>query len=293
MHLFRTVHWADENADFCTFTNAFLTMFRCATGEGWNVLMHQAMAPSDECDHDSLRRGDCGSWLAVPFFISYVVLQSFVVLKMIVALIIENFVLSLKQEGSRIHHGHTAAFVAAWGEHDPYGTGRIPLAHLFSVLRVLPPPLGLDPARYASAKIRDTDLSRFILSLGLHAYDSRAGDGVLVVTFYDVLGALLDKAFGEELEQMESMEAEVMQGVASKFRTRLEEKVANTTLGEASTTLLARPEGYERQRTLHESSVSVSDHYAVYVIQRKWRTRIEQARRLTAHLFSSNKGLTC
>lgn len=33
MHLFRHVHWRDPNADFCTFSAAFLTMFRCATGE--------------------------------------------------------------------------------------------------------------------------------------------------------------------------------------------------------------------------------------------------------------------
>ena len=97
MHLFRHVHWADEHADFCTFGGAFLTMFRCATGEGWNSLMHQAMVPSERCSEASLARGDCGSWLAIPFFVGYVVLTSFVVLKMIVALIIENFVLSLKQ----------------------------------------------------------------------------------------------------------------------------------------------------------------------------------------------------
>ena len=62
------------DANFCTFGTAFLTMFRCATGESWNGLMHDAA-------------GDVagGTWLAIPFFLSYVVLASFIVLNMMIA----------------------------------------------------------------------------------------------------------------------------------------------------------------------------------------------------------------
>ena len=89
------VAWHEANADFCTLSGALLTMFRCATGEGWNALMHNAMVPSDSCEPS----GDCGTWLAVPFFVSYTILTSFVILKMIIALIIDNYVdLYLGQE---------------------------------------------------------------------------------------------------------------------------------------------------------------------------------------------------
>ena len=74
-------------------------MFRCATGESWNGIMHDCMVtpashpdaprtcdPSDTCAVGTC----CGSPFAVPFFMSYAVLASFVVLNMIVAVILDN-----------------------------------------------------------------------------------------------------------------------------------------------------------------------------------------------------------
>ena len=43
MQLFGHIKFGDylnEDANFCTFGTAFLTMFRCATGESWNGIMH-------------------------------------------------------------------------------------------------------------------------------------------------------------------------------------------------------------------------------------------------------------
>ena len=74
MHLFRHVRWADPFADFCSFPAALLTMLRCATGEGWNALMHQALTPSADCAPEHLQAGDCGTWLAAPFFVSHTIL---------------------------------------------------------------------------------------------------------------------------------------------------------------------------------------------------------------------------
>ena len=48
-------------------------MFRAATGESWNGLMHDCMlqpnAPhGPQCSEEA---GDCGSWVAIPFFVSH------------------------------------------------------------------------------------------------------------------------------------------------------------------------------------------------------------------------------
>lgn len=78
MQLFgHVVHgqYLTDHANFCTFPRAALTMFRCATGEGWNGLMHDAMVTAER-GHCSEADGDCGSWLAIPFFVSYVVLAA-------------------------------------------------------------------------------------------------------------------------------------------------------------------------------------------------------------------------
>ena len=48
----------------------------CATGESWNAIMHDVMRDDlPGCEE----AGDCGSLVAVPFFVSYVILTYFVV----------------------------------------------------------------------------------------------------------------------------------------------------------------------------------------------------------------------
>lgn len=60
-----------DDANFCHFGSSFLTLFGAATGDTWNRLMHGLMVePGGGC---SEAEGDCGSWLALPFFISYMV----------------------------------------------------------------------------------------------------------------------------------------------------------------------------------------------------------------------------
>ena len=57
--------------------------------------MHDAMVTTSTPPRLSAPRwpcseagGDCGSWVALPFFVSFVLLTTFVVLKMIIALIL-------------------------------------------------------------------------------------------------------------------------------------------------------------------------------------------------------------
>ena len=44
--------------------------------------------------------GSCGSWLAVPYFVSFVVLSSFVVLKMLIAVLLENYLVALARDAN-------------------------------------------------------------------------------------------------------------------------------------------------------------------------------------------------
>ena len=53
--------------------------------------MHDILSATPEEARCSIEAGDCGSWVAIPFFVSYVVGATFIVLKMIVALIVENY----------------------------------------------------------------------------------------------------------------------------------------------------------------------------------------------------------
>ena len=86
-----------ELVGFCTFPSALLTMLRCATGESWNTIMHDAMITPDTRDEldqplCTVEAGDCGSPIvSLIYFISFTVLSSFVILNMMIALILEEY----------------------------------------------------------------------------------------------------------------------------------------------------------------------------------------------------------
>ena len=148
MQLFGSVRHGEThnaNASFCLFSSSMVTLFRCTTGEGWNALMHDLMvapdpnAPNDSCSYDA---GDCGSWVSVPYFLPYMILSSFIVLKMIIAIIIENYLIALKKDTQQLQV-----------EHAEDGRGRIkwPLAAPTCVTSL--PSFALFRLRWASARL--------------------------------------------------------------------------------------------------------------------------------------------
>ena len=84
----RPQEFLDESRNFSTFGNAVLLLLQCITGDGWSGLMGDCLVQPPFCDRDA---GDCGSWLAVPYFVSFQVIGSFVLLNLLVAVILENF----------------------------------------------------------------------------------------------------------------------------------------------------------------------------------------------------------
>ena len=65
-----------------------LLLLQCLTGDGWSTLMDDCLVAPPFCDP---AKGECGSWIAVPFFCSFQVGGSFVILNLLVAVILENF----------------------------------------------------------------------------------------------------------------------------------------------------------------------------------------------------------
>ena len=201
MELFSGVMWGEylnAEANFCSFGVAMLTMFRCATGEDWNGIMHDAMVTPDRGCHPELR--NCGSWMAVPFFVSYIILSSFVILKMLIALIIENYKRSKREETRLVHTVHRDAFVEEWANVDPEGTGQLAVSSLHDLVRALQPPLGPDPREFHKGTIKERDISSFIMSLDLLAYEAHSGGGKAVL-FHDVLLALTTRALDMQAQR--------------------------------------------------------------------------------------------
>ncbi|CAG8569817.1 3141_t:CDS:10 [Ambispora leptoticha] len=84
---------ATRYVNFRDFSNAFLTLIRMSTGEGWNTIMHDYTVEAPYCvdSHDFLN-SDCGSraWAYV-LFITWNVLSMYIFSSMFIVVVIDNF----------------------------------------------------------------------------------------------------------------------------------------------------------------------------------------------------------
>ncbi|CAG0885759.1 unnamed protein product [Cyprideis torosa] len=137
----------DRNNNFQTFPQALLVLFRSATGEAWQEIMLACTSSEDvKCDplSDEFQNdpdGSCGTDFAFPYFISFYVLCSFLIINLFVAVIMDNFDY-LTRDWSILGPHHLDEFVRLWSEYDPDAKGRIKHLDVVTLLRKISPPLG-------------------------------------------------------------------------------------------------------------------------------------------------------
>ncbi|XP_049315483.1 muscle calcium channel subunit alpha-1 isoform X11 [Bactrocera dorsalis] len=161
MQVFGKINLSDETAihrnnNFQTFPQAVLVLFRSATGEGWQEIMMSCSTDEDvRCDPKSDMTKDCGSNIAFPYFISFYVLCSFLIINLFVAVIMDNFDY-LTRDWSILGPHHLDEFIRLWSEYDPDAKGRIKHLDVVTLLRKISPPLGfgkLCPHRMACKRL--------------------------------------------------------------------------------------------------------------------------------------------
>ncbi|UYV76436.1 hypothetical protein LAZ67_14000400 [Cordylochernes scorpioides] len=115
----------NRNTNFQTFPQAVLVLFRSATGEAWQEIMMACVAkPTVRCYPDASspsseqQQQSCGSDFALPYFISFYILCSFLVINLFVAVIMDNFDY-LTRDWSILGPHHLDEFVRLWSEYDP------------------------------------------------------------------------------------------------------------------------------------------------------------------------------
>ena len=195
MQLFGNVShgkYLDLDANFCTFGRAALTLFRCSTGESWNGLMHDMMVrpESGKCSDEE---SNCGSILAVPFFVSYIVLSTYIVLKMMIVLIIENYLRTLRRDRSAVKPEDSEIFMEAWSRFDPQASGLMPTKYLVDFVASLPPPLGLNPKSYPEGVLKRVHVQQYVFKLRVRPVTNEYG--VPQVPFRQLLGCLVRDAY--------------------------------------------------------------------------------------------------
>ena len=92
---------------------------------------------SEEADNPD----GCGSNLAYPYFVTFFVMTSFLILNLFVAVIMDNFDY-LTRDWSILGAHHLDEFVNLWSEYDPDGKGKIKHMDVVTLLRKINPPLG-------------------------------------------------------------------------------------------------------------------------------------------------------
>uniref|UniRef100_A0A182IP03 Voltage-dependent L-type calcium channel subunit alpha n=1 Tax=Anopheles atroparvus TaxID=41427 RepID=A0A182IP03_ANOAO len=164
MQVFGRIALDDETAihrnnNFQTFPQAILVLFRSATGEAWQDIMLDCSAREevrcDENSEDKESKEGCGSSFAFPYFISFYVLCSFLIINLFVAVIMDNFDY-LTRDWSILGPHHLDEFVRLWSEYDPDAKGRIKHLDVVTLLRKISPPLGfgkLCPHRVACKRL--------------------------------------------------------------------------------------------------------------------------------------------
>lgn len=128
----------NEHANFESFPMAMLTLFRVATNDEWVGLMRDCSDFPAGCQ----AAGDCGSYAAYPFFVTFVVIVSMIMLNLFTAVIIENFENTQDHEEWKLSPDALSGYVRAFHEFDD-GSGTVEGADLERLLRRVPPPLGI------------------------------------------------------------------------------------------------------------------------------------------------------
>ncbi|CAK9825736.1 Voltage-dependent calcium channel type D subunit alpha-1 [Anthophora retusa] len=150
----------NRNNNFQSFPQAVLVLFRSATGEAWQEIMMDCSAQPGKvkCDQNSDEVNNpsgCGSDIAFPYFISFYVLCSFLIINLFVAVIMDNFDY-LTRDWSILGPHHLDEFIRLWSEYDPDAKGRIKHLDVVTLLRKISPPLGfgkLCPHRVACKRL--------------------------------------------------------------------------------------------------------------------------------------------
>ncbi|XP_024919998.1 voltage-dependent P/Q-type calcium channel subunit alpha-1A isoform X3 [Cynoglossus semilaevis] len=150
----------NQHNNFRTFVQAVMLLFRSATGEAWHEIMLACLGGKGGDPLSGNPEPECGSQVAYLYFVSFIFFCSFLMLNLFVAVIMDNFEY-LTRDSSILGPHHLDEYVRIWAEYDPAACGRIHYKDMYSLLRVIDPPLGLGkkcPHRVACKRLLRMDL---------------------------------------------------------------------------------------------------------------------------------------
>ncbi|CAM9141405.1 unnamed protein product, partial [Phaeothamnion confervicola] len=203
----------DYHANFSNIWLALLTLFRCSTGENWNGFMYDLAHNADGCvsspeyptggrawcevtpGPDCVTLNGCGTALTYPFFYSFTLIVTFVMLNLFIGVILDSFS-SCDEDDNVLTPQHFDIFVEDWAKFDPDGTCYMHVEDLPDFIQILDAPMGFGEEYEATAE----EVQRRILDLHISVRDESGNR----VHFTDVAAALAKRVaiekFGGRIE---------------------------------------------------------------------------------------------
>ena len=183
-----------KNANFRTFSQACLLLFRCVTGESWNGIMHDAMITEEvnpnRCSNEA---GTCGSPLpALVYFIFFTLIGSFVMLNLVIAVILENFSGLSNEDEQVMPDSLLEEFVEQWARLDPDGDGLIASQKLTTLLRRVKEPVGFASKRHGGVVMTRQQQMVFLTELEIPDHGGQ-------ISFQEVLQACTRRAYADAI----------------------------------------------------------------------------------------------
>lgn len=194
MNLFANIKFGsflNEDANFQSFFGAMKTLFRMATGESFNGIMHDCIIQPPYCDREGLL-DNCGYRYTAPLlFCVFYVVTAFMLLSMITAIVLDNFGEQDRQAENVVTPEHMQNFRETWAE--LFNGEIIDIESLPKLLKRVDHPLGV---RNAKSNVSENKLAKkLIQKLDIPSVDGR-------VMFTDVLSELVKEAMsGIELPE--------------------------------------------------------------------------------------------
>mmetsp|Transcript_8905 Transcript_8905/g.12085 ORF Transcript_8905/g.12085 Transcript_8905/m.12085 type:complete len:671 (+) Transcript_8905:3-2015(+) len=152
----------DPHANFEAFPAAMSTLLRCATGESYNGIMHDLTVSEPDCHPD-----ECGSWVAVPYMVSFVVLATLIMLNIVLAVVINAYTRNLHEDSCPVNSMVIEAFQTHWSRWDTSGSGFIELQDIIALLTEMPEEIGF---RRGRAQLRIAEVLPLASKLQLPIY---------------------------------------------------------------------------------------------------------------------------
>ena len=214
-----TGNFLNRYANFETFGFSMLTLFRMATGEAWNGIMHDCMITKDCVYYQDPATGDVtyynqedSFWQdldedtytnqctphpvgAIIFFCFFCILCAFVMLNLVIVVILDNFQNNSKTSELGVSKEDMMHFTDVWMRLDPRATYYIPAEKLPRVIGAMDHPVG---TRGLSKREAKTKCMHVIMTVDIPNHDGK-------IHFLETLHALTGRIAGTELPESEEV----------------------------------------------------------------------------------------